>query len=41
FNTDSAGRAKITLQAYTLSTKGETPAEGAFTALASLRVDID
>ncbi|MDI5829295.1 fimbrial protein, partial [Salmonella enterica subsp. enterica serovar Kentucky] len=35
------GRANITLQAYPVSTTGETPAEGAFTALASLRVDFD
>lgn len=41
FITDSAGRANITLQAYPMSTTGETPAEGAFTALASLRVDFD
>ncbi|HHZ4924565.1 TPA: fimbrial protein, partial [Salmonella enterica] len=41
FITDSAGRANITLQAYPVSTTGETPAEGAFTALASLRVDFD
>ncbi|MDI5829355.1 hypothetical protein MJN51_30530, partial [Salmonella enterica subsp. enterica serovar Kentucky] len=36
-----SGRANITLQAYPVSTTGETPAEGAFTALASLRVDFD
>ena len=41
FITDSAGRANITLQAYPVSTTGETPAEGAFTAPASLRVDFD
>ncbi|ELT5414617.1 fimbrial protein BcfD [Salmonella enterica] len=41
FITDSAGRANITLQAYPVSTTGETPTEGTFTALASLRVDFD
>ncbi len=41
FTTDENGRATISLQAYPVSTTGETPAEGAFTALASLRVDFD
>ncbi|MGL5968516.1 MAG: fimbrial protein [Kluyvera sp.] len=41
FVTDEAGRATMTLQAYPVSTTGEVPAEGTFTALANLRVDFD
>lgn len=41
FVTDDAGKANISLQAYPVSTTGETPAEGVFTALANLRVDFD
>ncbi|EPM0860678.1 fimbrial protein BcfD [Klebsiella aerogenes] len=41
FTTDEYGRATISLQAYPVSTTGQTPAEGAFTALANLRVDFD
>lgn len=41
FVTNDAGKANIVLQAYPVSTTGETPAEGVFTALANLRVDFD
>lgn len=41
FVTDEAGKANIALQAYPVSTTGEVPAEGTFTALANLRVDFD
>lgn len=41
FVTDDAGRANIGLRAYPVSTTGNVPAEGAFTALANLRVDFD
>lgn len=41
FVTDDAGKANIALQAYPVSTTGEIPAEGVFTALANLRVDFD
>jgi type 1 fimbria pilin len=41
FTTDENGSATLSLQAYPVSTTGETPAEGAFTALANLRVDFD
>lgn len=41
FVTDDSGRANIALQAYPVSTTGNVPAEGAFTALANLRVDFD
>jgi fimbrial protein len=41
FTTDDTGAANIMLQAYPVSTTGETPEEGTFTSLASLRVDFD
>lgn len=41
FVTDDSGRANIALQAYPVSTTGNVPAEGAFTAVANLRVDFD
>lgn len=41
FVTDDSGQADIALQAYPVSTTGEVPAEGVFTALANLRVDFD
>ncbi|MFE1282725.1 fimbrial protein BcfD [Klebsiella aerogenes] len=41
FTTDENGQATLSLQAYPVSTTGQTPAEGAFTALANLRVDFD
>lgn len=41
FATDEAGNANIALKAYPVSTTGKVPAEGVFTALASLRVDFD
>lgn len=41
FTTDAAGNANIQLQAYPVSTTGETPVEGTFTSLANLRVDFD
>lgn len=41
FATDDAGRANIALRAYPVSTTGNVPAEGVFTALANLRVDFD
>ncbi len=41
FTTDDAGTANIVLQAYPVSTTGETPEEGTFTSLANLRVDFD
>jgi type 1 fimbria pilin len=39
FTLDSNSSANITLQAYPVSTTGNTPAEGLFTTLAYLRVD--
>lgn len=39
FQTDTSGNANITLKAYPVSTTGNTPKEGLFTALAYLRVD--
>ncbi|MEO3990137.1 fimbrial protein BcfD [Pseudocitrobacter cyperus] len=41
FVTDDMGNASLTMQAYPVSTTGQTPAEGQFTSLASLRVDFD
>lgn len=41
FTTDISGNANILLQAYPVSTTGETPEEGTFTSLANLRVDFD
>lgn len=39
FNTDVSGNASVTLKAYPVSTTGNAPAEGVFSALATLRVD--
>ena len=39
FTTNDAGNANITLKTYPVSTTGNAPAEGIFTALACLRVD--
>ncbi|MDA3131347.1 fimbrial protein [Atlantibacter subterranea] len=39
FITDSSGNAEVTLKAYPISTTGKAPAEGVFTALATLRID--
>lgn len=39
FVTDTTGNANVTLKAYPVSTTGNTPSEGVFTALAYLRVD--
>ncbi|WP_312951737.1 fimbrial protein [Superficieibacter sp.] len=41
FTTNAAGIADLQFQAYPVSTTGNTPAEGTFTSLASLRVDFD
>ena len=39
FTTDEAGKANVTLKAYPISTTGNSPELGVFTALALLRVD--
>jgi type 1 fimbria pilin len=39
FITDDSGHADVTLKTYPISTTGNTPAEGVFTALACLRID--
>lgn len=39
FVTDTTGNGNVTLKAYPVSTTGNTPAEGVFTALAYLRID--
>ena len=39
FITDSSGHADVTLKTYPISTTGNAPAEGLFTALACLRID--
>lgn len=39
FNTDVSGNASVTLKAYPVSTTGNAPAEGVFSALATLRID--
>lgn len=39
FITDSSGHADVTLKTYPISTTGNAPAEGIFTALACLRID--
>lgn len=41
FVTDDSGNASLTLQAYPVSTTGNTPAEGKFTSLANLKVEFD
>jgi type 1 fimbria pilin len=39
FNVDSSGNASVTLKAYPISTTGNKPKEGLFTALATLVID--
>lgn len=41
FMLESGQPGNVTLKAYPISTTGNTPAEGAFTALAYLRIDVD
>lgn len=39
FTTDTSGRADVTLQAYPISTTGQSPELGVLRALALLRID--